>query len=54
MKEINGNKRVTNAPCSNFVTTKNREIFKKQKKEIAETFNKYFVNIGPNLATSLP
>ena len=31
---------------------KNREIF--DKKEIAETFNSYFVNIGPNLATSIP
>ena len=34
MKEINGNKRVTNAPCSNFVTAKNREIFKKKKKKL--------------------
>ena len=31
---------------------KNREIF--DKKEIAETFNSYFVNIGPNLAASIP
>ena len=52
MKEIIGNKRVTNAPLPNFITLKNREIF--DKKEIAETFNNYFVNIGPNLATSIP
>ena len=36
----------------NFITVKNREIF--DKKEIAETFNSYFVNIGPNLAASIP
>ena len=52
MKEIIGNKRVTNAPLPNFITVKNREIF--DKKEIAETFNGYFVNIGPNLAASIP
>ena len=52
MKEIIGNKRVTHAPLPNFITVKNREIF--VKKEIAETFNSYFVNIGPNLAASIP
>ena len=52
MKEIIGNKRVTNAPLPNFITVKNREIF--DKTEIAETFNSYFVNIGPNLAASIP
>ena len=52
MKEIIGNKRVTNAHLPNFITVKNREIF--DKKEIAETFNSYFVNIGPNLAASIP
>ena len=31
---------------------KNREIF--NEKEIAEAFNSYFVNIGPNLAASIP
>ena len=36
----------------NFITVKNREIF--DKKEIAATFNNYFVNIGPNLAASIP
>ena len=29
MKEIIGNKRVTNAPLPNFITVKNREIFDK-------------------------
>ena len=52
MKEIIGDKRVTNAPLPNFITVKTREIF--DKKEIAETFNSYFVNIGPNLAGSIP
>ena len=53
MKEIIGNKRVTtNAPLPNFITVKNREIF--SKKENAETFNSYFVNIDPNLAPSIP
>ena len=52
MKEIIGNKRVTHAPLPNFITVKNREIF--DKKEIVETFNSYFVNIGPNLAASIP
>ena len=52
MKEIIGNKRVTNAPLPNFITGKNREIF--DKKEIAETFNSYFINIGPILAASIP
>ena len=52
MKEIIGNKRVTNAPLPNFITVKNREIF--NEKEIVETFNSYFVNIGPNLAASIP
>ena len=52
MKEIIGNKRFTNAPLPNFITVKNRQIF--DKKEIAETFNSYFVNIDPNLAASIP
>ena len=52
MKEIIGNKRVTNAPLPNFMTEKNREIF--DKKEIAEAFNNYFVNMGPNVAASIP
>ena len=52
MKETIGNKRVTNAPPLNFITVKNKEIL--DKKEIAETFNNYFVNIGPNLAASIP
>ena len=52
MKKIIGNKRVTNAPLPNFITEKNREIF--DKKEIVEIFNSYFVNIGPNLAASIP
>ena len=51
-KEIIGNKRVSNVPLPNFITVKNREIF--DKKEIAEKFNTYFVNIGPNLAASIP
>ena len=51
MKEIIGNKRVTNAPLPNFITVKNKEIF--DKKEIAEIFNGYFVNIGPKLAASI-
>ena len=52
MKEIIGNKRVTNALLPNFITVKNREIF--NEKEIAEAFNSYFVNISPNLAASIP
>ena len=52
MKETIGNKRVTNVPPLNFITVKNKEIL--DKKEIAETFNNYFVNIGPNLAASIP
>ena len=52
MKVIIEKKRVTNAPLPNFITVKNREIF--NKKEIAETFNSYFINIGPNLAASIP
>ena len=52
MKEIIGNKRITNAPLPNFITVKNRKIL--DKKEIAETFNNYFVNIGPTLAASIP
>ena len=52
MKEIIGNNIVFSAPLPNFITVKNREIF--DKKEITETFNSYFVNIGPNLAASIP
>ena len=52
MKEIIGNKSVTNAPLPNFITVKNREIF--DKKEITETFNSYFVNVRSNLAASIP
>ena len=51
MKEVIGNKRVANASLPNFITVKNKEIF--DKKEIAETFNSYFVDIGPNLAASI-
>ena len=52
MKKIIENKIVSNAPLPNFITVKNREIF--GKKEITETFNSYFVNIGSNLAASIP
>ena len=52
MKEIIGNKRVTNAALSNFITVKKKEIF--DKRETVETFNSYFVNTGLNLATSIP
>ena len=52
IKGIIGNKRVTNSPLPNFITVKNREIF--DKKEIAKTFNSYFVNIGPNSVASIP
>ena len=52
MKEIIGNKRVTNASLPNFIMVKNREIF--DKNEISETVHNYFVNIGPNLAASIP
>ena len=39
-------------PLLFFIKVKNRKIF--DKKEIAETFNNYFVNIGPNLVISIP
>ena len=52
MKETIGNKSVTNTPLPNFATVKNREIV--DKKEIAEKFNSYFVNVGPSLAASIP
>ena len=52
MKEIIGNKRVTNAPLPNSIAKKHREIV--DKKEIVEIFNRYIVNIGPNLAASTP
>ena len=52
MKEIIRSKRVTNAPLPSFITVKNREIL--DKEEIVETFDSYFVNIGPNLAASSP
>ena len=52
MKEIIRSKRVTNAPLPSFITVKNREIL--DEEEIVETFDSYFVNIGPNLAASIP
>ena len=52
MKQMIGNKRVNNFLLPNLVTTKNGEIL--EKKEIAETFNRSFVNLGPNLAASIP
>ena len=52
MKEIIGNKRVTNAPLPSFIMVKNREMF--NEKEIAKTFVSYFINIGSNLAASIP
>ena len=52
MKKIIRNKRVTNAPLPSFITVKSRGIF--DTKEIAKTFISYFVNIGPNLAASIP
>ena len=51
MKEIVGNKIVSNAPLPNLSRWKT-EIF--DKKEITETFNSYFVNVGSNLAASIP
>ena len=52
MKEILGNKRVTNAPFPYFVTVKKQRNIRQN--EIAETFSNYFANIGPNLAASIP
>ena len=51
MKEIVGNKIVSNATLPNLSRWKT-EIF--DKKEITETFNSYFVNVGPNLVASIP
>ena len=52
MKEILGNKRVTNAPFPYFVTVKKQRNIRQN--EIAETFSNYFANIGPNLSASSP
>ena len=52
MKEILGNKRVTNAPFPYFVTVKKQRNIRQN--EIAETFSNYFASIGPNLAASIP
>ena len=53
MKEIIGNKRVTNAPFPNFITVKNREIFDKKDSNLAASvpesktsFQNYIHNNG--------
>ena len=51
MKEIIGNKS-HQCQSSQFYCRKNREIC--DKKEIAETFNSWFVNISPTLAAPIP
>ena len=51
LKKFLETKESPNALLPNFIPVKIREIF--DKKEIAETFNNYFVNIGPHVAASI-
>ena len=52
LKKLLETKESPNALLPNFIPVKIREIF--DKKEISEAFNNHFVNIGPNLAASIP
>ena len=45
------NKRKSNNSCSRFVVDNNTST---DKIKIAESFNKFFINIGPNLAEKIP
>ena len=52
MKEIIGKTKNTNDSFPRKILINNTEIFKKE--QIAKEFNKYFVNVGSNLAAKIP
>ena len=52
MKEIVGNKRVTNAPLPNFYHGEKQRKHSTKKK--LRKPNSYFLNIDPNLTASIP
>ena len=52
MKELLGKTKTTTNNLPKKIIVNNNEI--KDKKAIAEYFNKFFVNVGPNLASSIP
>ena len=52
IKEVIGSTKSNTHALPKKLIVNNVEIF--EKNEIAEHFNKYFVNVGPTLATSIP
>ena len=52
IKEVIGNTKSSSNILPNRLIVNNVEV--SDRKQIAEHFNKYFVNVGPNLATSIP
>ena len=52
IKEVIGSTKSNTHILPKKLIVNNVEVF--EKKEIAEHFNKYFVNVGPNLASSIP
>ena len=52
MKEIIGKAKISNSFLPPKIRINNTEIFEKEK--IANEFNQYFTNVGPNLAKKIP
>ena len=52
MKEMIGNGKLVNNSLLKHLILKNRNIF--DQKTIANSFNEYFVNVGPKLACEIP
>ena len=52
IKEVIGSNKSTSHTLPKRLVVNNVEVF--EKKRIAEHFNKYFVNVGPNLADIIP
>ena len=52
IKDVIGSSKTTSHPLPKRIVVNNVEIF--EKKLIAQQFNKYFVNVGPNLASCIP
>ena len=52
MKEVIGKGKLVNNSLPKHLILNNRNIF--DRKTIANSFNKYFVNIGPKLACEIP
>ena len=52
IKEVIGKTKLYNSCLPRRIIINNQDIY--NKKTIAESFNEFFINVGPNLASKIP